>query len=156
MCSDSRDSSRFCLIQLAKGQQGKGGILLASSGSGWDTECYNSGRGSFLTSRVILVTTVTSVGGQSQSSLHTQAHSSWCSKGTSVNDFCRPLPPFRYFSSSTCQHCWTSNILSQARSDYRSSAILLGLWFFILFFNILKKYCSVSEFCSQICISKLR
>lgn len=42
-------------------------------------------------------------GGQSRSSLHTQAHSSWCSRATSVRDFCRPLPPLRYFSSSTCR-----------------------------------------------------
>ena len=35
---DLLDSSLFCLIQLAKGQQDKGRILLASSGSGWDKE----------------------------------------------------------------------------------------------------------------------
>ncbi|TNN70848.1 hypothetical protein EYF80_018982 [Liparis tanakae] len=33
--------------------------------------------------------------GQSKSSLHTQAHSSWCSKGTSAMDFCKPLTPIR-------------------------------------------------------------
>lgn len=100
---DLLDSSLFCLIQLAKGQQAKRRILLASSGSGWDTEHCNSGRGSFLTPCVIPVAVITTVGGQFESSLHTQAHSSWCSKGTSVTDFCRPLPPLRYFNTSTCQ-----------------------------------------------------
>lgn len=41
------------------------------------------------------------VGHQSQSSLHTQEHSSWCSRDTSVMDFCRPLPPPRCFNRRT-------------------------------------------------------
>ena len=110
---DLLDSSLFCLIQLAKGQQDKWRILLASSGSGWETECCNSGRGSFLTSRVTPVAAITRIRGQSQSSLQTQAHSSWCSKGTSVMDFCRPRTPLRCFSSRTCREGGWVNVRLQ-------------------------------------------
>lgn len=44
---DLLDSSLLCVIQLAKGQQDERRILLASSGSGWDTEHWNSSRGPF-------------------------------------------------------------------------------------------------------------
>lgn len=35
--------------------------------------------------------------------LHTQSHSSWCSKGTSVNDLCNPRTPILGFSWRTCR-----------------------------------------------------
>lgn len=101
---DLLDSSLLCKIQLAKGQQDERRILLASSGSGWNTEHWNSSRGPFSNiRRRSRGSCYKCGGGQSRSSLHTQAHSSWCSRATSVRDFCRPLPPLRYFSSSTCQ-----------------------------------------------------